>query len=49
VKNMVESAKLEILQSGNHSYDFQVDNSVRIDPYSLFLHAMKSPVTKKKI
>jgi hypothetical protein len=45
---MMESAKLEVLESGNHSYDFQDDNSVRIDPYSLFLHAMKSSVTKKK-
>ena len=48
---MVESAKLEVLKSGNHNvdiYDFQDENNVRIDPYSLFLHAMKSPVTKKK-
>jgi hypothetical protein len=48
---MVEQANLEVLQSGNHNvnnYDFQDDNSVSIDPYSLFLHAMKSPVTKKK-
>ncbi|HJT85174.1 MAG TPA: hypothetical protein VJ697_11895 [Nitrososphaeraceae archaeon] len=44
---MVEPAKLEVLTSGNHNYDFQ-DDIVRIDPYSLFLHAMKSPVTKKK-
>jgi hypothetical protein len=44
---MVEQANLVVLHSGNHSYDFQ-DNNVRIDPYSLFLHAMKSPVTKKK-
>ncbi len=44
---MVEPAKLEVLHSGNHSYDFQ-DDILRIDPYSLFLHAMKSPVTKKK-
>ena len=44
---MVEQAKLEISYSGNHSVDFQ-DDIVRIDPYSLFLHAMKSPVTKKK-
>ena len=28
--------------------DFQEDDIVRIDPYNLFLHAMKSPVTKKK-
>ena len=27
---------------------FQDDNSIRIDPYTMFLHAMKSPVTKKK-
>ena len=48
---MVEQANLEVLTSGNHNadnYDFQDDNYVRIDPYSLFLHAMKSPVTKKK-
>ena len=44
---MVESTKLEVLTSGNHIYGFQ-DDIVRIDPYSLFLHAMKSPVTKKK-
>src|SRR5688500_20301899 len=47
VRNMVEQAKLEISYSGNHSVDFQ-DDIIRIDPYSLFLHAMKSPVTKKK-
>jgi hypothetical protein len=48
---MVEQANLELLQSGNHNtsnYDFQDDVNLRIDPYSLFLHAMKSPVTKKK-
>ena len=48
---MVEQANLEVLQSGNHNldnYDFQDDVNIRIDPYSLFLHAMKSPVTKKK-
>ncbi len=48
---MVESTKLEIVSSGNpnvNNYDFQDDNYVRIDPYSLFLHAMKSSVTKKK-
>jgi hypothetical protein len=48
---MVESANLEIWESGNYNvrnYDFQDENNVRIDPYSLFLHAMKSPVTKKK-
>jgi integrase len=44
---MVESTQLEISYAGNHSLDFQNDN-LRIDPYSLFLHAMKSPVTKKK-
>jgi len=33
---MVEQANLEILQSGNHSYDFQDDVNIRIDPYSLF-------------
>jgi hypothetical protein len=48
---MVEQANLEVSYSGNHNlnnYDFQDDNSVSIDPYSLFLHAMKSPVRKKK-
>jgi hypothetical protein len=48
---MMEQAKIEVLCSGNHNvnnYDFQDDNNIRIDPYSLFLHAMKSPVTKKK-
>ena len=44
---MVESTKLEISYAGNHSLDFHEDD-IRIDPYSLFLHAMKSPVTKKK-
>ena len=40
-----------MVESGNYNvnnYEFQDDNYVRIDPYSLFLHAMKSPVTKKK-
>jgi hypothetical protein len=35
VKNIVESAKLEVLESGNHNvrnYDFQDENNVRIDP-----------------
>ena len=27
---------------------FKYDNSVNIDPYTMFLHAMKSPVTKAK-
>lgn len=45
---MVEQAKLEVSYSGNHSLDFHEDDNVTIDPYSLFLHAMKSPVTKKK-
>jgi hypothetical protein len=48
---MVESTKFEVSYSGNHNvnnYDFQDDNNLRIDPYSLFLHAMKSHVTKKK-
>jgi len=43
----VESTKLEVLHHRNHSYDFQ-DDYLKIDPYSLFLHAMKSPVTNKK-
>ena len=48
---MVESAKLEVLESGNHdinSFDYQDDNSLIVNPYTMFLHAMKSPVTKKK-
>ena len=48
---MVEQANVEVLHSGNHNvnnYDFQDDVNIRIDPYSLFLHAMKSPVTKGK-
>jgi hypothetical protein len=28
--------------------NIQVDNNVNIDPYTMFLHAMKSPVTKVK-
>ena len=48
---MVESAKIEALEYENHNgiiYEFQADNSMNIDPYTMFLHAMKSPVTKKK-
>ena len=48
---MVEQANLEVLQSGNHnisSYDSLDDNCINIDPYTLFLHAIKSSVTKKK-
>jgi hypothetical protein len=45
---MVESTKLKISYAGNHSLDFHENDNVTIDPYSLFLHAMKSPVTKKK-
>ena len=48
---MVESAKIEVLECENYnisSYNFQDENSIRIDPYTLFLHAMKSPVTKAK-
>ena len=48
---MVESANTEVLECENYNisrYNFQDENSTRIDPYSLFLHAMKSPVTKKK-
>jgi hypothetical protein len=48
---MVESAKLEVLESGNHdinTYDYQEDNGLNVNPYTMFLHAMKSPVTKKK-
>ena len=48
---MVESAKLKVLESGNHnvsSHDYQDDNGLNVNPYTMFLHAMKSPVTKKK-
>lgn len=48
---MVESANLEVIKYENHNssnYDFQVDNNVNIDPYTMFLHAMKSSVTKAK-
>jgi hypothetical protein len=45
---MEESTKLKILYSGNQTLDFQNNYDVRIDPYSLFFHAMKSPLTKKK-
>lgn len=44
---MVESAKIEALECENN-YNFQDENSIRIDPYTMFLHAMKSPVTKGK-
>jgi hypothetical protein len=47
----VESAKFEALECGNYSinsYNFQDENSIRIDTYTMFLHAMKSPVTKTK-
>jgi hypothetical protein len=42
---MVESAKIEVLECENYnpnSYNFQDENSLRIDPYTMFLHAMKS-------
>jgi hypothetical protein len=45
---MVESAKIEVLECENYNLDFQDENSTRIDPYTMFLHAMKSPVTKTK-
>jgi hypothetical protein len=48
VRKVVESANLEVIKYENHnigSYDFQVDNNVNIEPYTMFLHAMKSPVT----
>ncbi|HJS64423.1 MAG TPA: hypothetical protein VJ767_06145 [Nitrososphaeraceae archaeon] len=47
----MESAKIEALKYENHNdiiYEFQPDNSMNIDPYTMFLHAMRSPVTKKK-
>ena len=44
---MVESAKTEVLECENN-YNFQDENNIRIDPYTLFLHAIKSPVTKAK-
>jgi len=48
---MVESAKIEVLEYekyNTNSNNFQDENSLRIDPYTMFLHAMKSPVTKGK-
>ena len=45
---MVESTKLKTLYSGNQILDFQNNVDVRIDPYSLFFYAMKSPLTRKK-
>ena len=48
---MVESVKIEALECENYSinsYNFQDESSIRIDPYTMFLHAMKSPVTKAK-
>ena len=45
---MVEPAKIEVLEFENYNtnnYNFQDENSTRIDPYTMFLHAMKSPVT----
>ena len=51
VINIVESVKIIDLQSENHSYNsygIQDENTMKIDPYSIFLQAMRSPVTKKK-
>jgi len=51
VRNIVESVKILDVESENHScnfYGFQDKNSMKIDPYSIFLHSMKSSVTKKK-
>jgi hypothetical protein len=48
---MVESAKIKVLECENYNisnYNFQDENSTRIDPYTMFLHAMKSSVTKTK-
>ena len=42
---MVESAKIEALECENYNsnnYNIQNENSIRIDPYTMFLHAMKS-------
>ena len=47
----MESAKKELLEYekyNTNSNNFQDENSTRIDPYTKFLHAMKSPVTKNK-
>ncbi len=41
---MVESAKREALDYENYSinsYNFQDENSIRIDPYTMFLHATR--------
>ncbi|MGD1834143.1 MAG: hypothetical protein ACPKQO_00295 [Nitrososphaeraceae archaeon] len=48
---MVELAAVNVLEYNVNSIDFsnyQDDHSLEIDPYTMFLHAMKSPVTKKK-
>ena len=45
---MVESAKIKVLECENYNLDFQDENGPRIDQYTMFLHAMKSPVTKTK-
>ena len=45
---MVESVKFGISYSGNQILDFKNNGDVSIDPYSLFFHAMMSPLTKKK-
>ena len=39
---MVESAKIKVLECEYYNIDFQDENSLRIDPYTMFLHAMKS-------
>ena len=44
---MVESVKAKVLECENY-INFQDEDSIRIDPYTMFLHAMKSPVTKGK-
>jgi len=40
--------KIKDIVLWNQTFDFQNNFDVRIDPYSLFFHAMKSPLTKKK-
>ena len=48
---MVESIKILDVESENHNNDIcssKNQNIIQIDPFTMFLHAMKSPVTKKK-
>jgi hypothetical protein len=51
VRNLVESVKIIGVESENHScnsHRYQDEKTTKIDPYTMFLHVMRSPVTKKK-